>query len=400
MHSSSYNLFRFVFWFIFTILVLLRLVVWISYYPSLYLGERVRVTGVLIKQSFRNINKYYLMNHEQQFEVYVSSREVPENLGSTLEREVSITGILERKVPGSFENEFVLKDAEIVNGGRELSRVTAAWVLIHDVMTSLRSHFEESLGLFFTNDERGLLSGLLVGSKDSLSKDLFSQFRDSGVLHLAAASGFNISIIISTVTPLTYIFIQGYLKYLFIIFIVFLYSFLAGGEPSVVRAGTMGVMSYIGLSVSGGPVSFRRLFIAVVLGTLLVRPWWLWDVGFRLSVAAMAGLLWIDPMLQRIVLLRRPRSLSASLSASLATLPVIVWTFGWRETSIVGPLLTVLVTPLVAPLMAIGALTLLFGSIWQPLGFLVSLLGKPLLWLMLAMIRGGAEINGAIKGLL
>lgn len=398
--SSSLNLFRFVFWFIFIILVIIRSSIWIFYYPSSYLGETVRVTGVLIRQSFRNINKYYLMNHEQRFEVYVSGREIPKALSSRLEREVSITGILERKVPGSFENEFVLKDAEIVKGGRALSRVTATGVLIHDVMTRLRSHFEESLGLFFTNDERGLLSGLLVGSKDSLSKDLFSQFRDSGVLHLAAASGFNISIVISTLTPLTYMFLQGYLKYLFIIFLVSLYAFLAGGEPSVVRAGIMGLVSYIGLSVSGGPVSFRRLFLAVVLGTLLVRPWWLWDVGFQLSVAAMAGLLWIDPILHRVSFLCHPRSLSTSLSASLATLPVVVWTFGWREASIVGPVLTVFVTPLVAPLMAIGVLTVLVGSLWQPLGFLVSFLGKPLLWMMLTMIRGGAEVNEAIKELI
>jgi hypothetical protein len=114
----------------------------------------------------------------------------------------------------------------------------------------------------------------------------------------------------------------------------------------------------------------------------------------------MVGILWIDPLLQRVSLLRRPRSLSTSLSASLATLPVIVWTFGWRETSVVGPILTVFVTPLVAPLMGIGVLTIFLGSIWQPAGFLMSLLGKPLLWAMLAMITRGAEINGAIKGLL
>ena len=71
----------------------------------------------------------------------MTDRELPETMSLAIGREADATGILERKVPGSFENEFVLRDAEIVNSGRELSRVTAMGVLIHDVMIRLRSHF-------------------------------------------------------------------------------------------------------------------------------------------------------------------------------------------------------------------------------------------------------------------
>jgi len=103
----------------------------------------------------------------------------------------------------------------------------------------------------------------------------------------------------------------------------------------------------------------------------------LWDAGFQLSFLATLGLVYVSPVLSAvipqaenkwIVALREP--LVSTLSAIIATLPLILYQFG--RLSLVAPLVNVLVLWSIPWLMLFGFVSLVLGFIFYPVGQLVA----------------------------
>jgi competence protein ComEC len=152
----------------------------------------------------------------------------------------------------------------------------------------------------------------------------------------------------------------------------------------------MGMVGFAA-TLAGSAASVRRLFLAAVLGMLLVKPAWLWDLGFQLSVAATAGMIWIVPVLKRRLSAWPP--LAESLAASLATAPVLILNLGWERLSLTSIPANVLATPLVAPLMACSALAGGLGLLALPLGRFAAVLTRPLVSALLLIIDLSAAAN-------
>jgi competence protein ComEC len=73
--------------------------------------------------------------------------------------------------------------------------------------------------------------------------------------------------------------------------LVGLFVLLTRWEPSVLRAGVMAVLVLVGVATGRGPGGRRSLCLAVAL-LLLADPGLSGSLGFQLSVAATAGVLW------------------------------------------------------------------------------------------------------------
>jgi competence protein ComEC len=133
-----------------------------------------------------------------------------------------------------------------------------------------------------------------------------------------------------------------------------------------------------------------------VTALLLVDPRLVDDVGFRLSAMATVGLIaWGSALTNRIAGPRPGRlrawlaeSLGVSMAAQLATLPMVVLSFG--RLSIVSPVVNLGVVPLVAPAMAAAALALGAG--------LLTLAGLPAAVAAIGGLPAWATL-GAIVGL-
>jgi competence protein ComEC len=181
-----------------------------------------------------------------------------------------------------------------------------------------------------------------------------------------------------------------------------LYTVLAGGGASVVRAAVMGGVALVARE-TGRPGSAATALGLAVAGLLLLDPQMAPDVGFQLSVAATAGLLaWGTPLTER---LRRAlparggrwlaETLGVSLAAQAATLPLILLHFG--RLSLLSPLANLLVAPLVAPAMLVGVLALgagLAAMVGVP-GFAVAPLAAAA-WLVLGAMVGVADLLASL----
>jgi competence protein ComEC len=114
-------------------------------------------------------------------------------------------------------------------------------------------------------------------------------------------------------------------------------------------------------------------------GMTLLNPYVLvWDVGFQLSFLATLGLVYISPILEKIMpAVSKPTALVelyetffATLAAIIATLPLILFQFGRLST--VAPLVNVLVLWSIPWLMLLGFVALVLSFIYFPLGQIIA----------------------------
>jgi competence protein ComEC len=233
----------------------------------------------------------------------------------------------------------------------------------------------------------GVLAALVLGSAVvPLPLEVRDAFRASGLSHALAASGFHLTVLLGAVMALGRLAPRP-LRWLLAFGAMGLFLLLAGPQPSVVRAVLMGALAFALQEARRHPRPLGVLLVCVVL-VLAVRPGWLLDVGFQLSVAATAGLLLSARPQEQWLAGWLPGWLAAAvavpLAASLWTLPLQLLHFGAL------PLYTVPANLLVAPLLTpltLGAMAMAVAAVLLPpalplLGWPLVALTRLLLWLV------------------
>jgi competence protein ComEC len=268
---------------------------------------------------------------------------------------------------------------------------------------ALRRGSDEALRTSLPEPAAGLASGILVGLRERVDRALAADFTTAGVSHVVAISGWNIAIVGATVTAL--LRSRGRrVRSIATIAVVVVYTLFAGASPSVVRAAAMA--GVVLLARESGRAGQAATALGLAAGLLLVAdPGMATDAGFQLSVLATAGLLaWATPtgvLVDRWTGGRLPawltETLSLSLAAQLATLPVVLGSFG--RLSLVAPAANLMIAPLVAPAMALGLAALLGGWVAQVAGWgAVATAGGLPGWLVLTILITLVETAASIPG--
>lgn len=230
------------------------------------------------------------------------------------------------------------------------------------IFLKFRTHLQQKITNFLPGDLGGLASGILMGGNQLLSGGTQDNFIKTGLSHVVAASGYNVSFVsVWLLTIGTKLFGKRSSIYFAIVGTI-LYTALAGMTLSVIRAGLMSVLAFTAMTFGRKSDPFWSLLISAVI-MLLWDPLWINDIGFQLSLAATAG----------IVL---GTGWGETLMAQLTTLPLILHHFG--QLSVVAPLANLLVIWLVPWIMQLTTI----GLIFTPVLYLVW----PLLAIVLSVI--------------
>ncbi|MFO0704502.1 MAG: ComEC/Rec2 family competence protein [Candidatus Andersenbacteria bacterium] len=242
----------------------------------------------------------------------------------------------------------------------------------------------------------GLTAGVLFGYRDEIPQTFVDDMRASGLSHLLAVSGFNVTIVALVVGRLTQGLVGKRTRTSVIIALVVAYVVLCGAGPPVVRAGLMGGIAAL-VNTSGRGGDARRALLVAATALIFWNPYVLrFDVGFQLSVAATFGLLSLGPLLQRLVhKLPNPIGMrdaaTTSIAASLATLPIVVSVFG--VVPVYGIFANILAAPLIPLIMATGSAGLVGGS--TLVGHLAGIPTAYLIQVLASIAHGGAHLPRA-----
>ncbi len=226
-------------------------------------------------------------------------------------------------------------------------------------------------------DPRGLVPALVIGDTGKVSAPLRDDMRSTGMTHLTAVSGSNVTFVLMAVMWLAGLLrIPRRARVPVALVALGLFVLLCRPEPSVVRAAVMGVVGLVGLSVSRRTSGPAALGTAIVV-LLMIDPWLARSYGFALSVLATVGLLlFARPWGERIAAALPIRlrwlgfALAVPLAAQVACAPVIVLLQG--SVSVVGVPANLLAAPLVAPATLAGVVTVVVAPCGPTISWLPS----------------------------
>lgn len=222
--------------------------------------------------------------------------------------------------------------------------------------------------------DAALVSGILYGER-GLPKAERDAFRASGLMHLVAVSGSNVTVLVQFISILVSFFrLRRRQTFVVTSFVILIFVGFVGFSASVARAAFMGWLVLLARETGRAVKSFHLLLVAAV-ALLLINPWQLFfDIGFALSFLATWGILSWTPLIEPYCRFL-PRAFgireafAMTVGATLCTAPYSAWVFD--QLTLVGLLTNVFAAPLVPFIMGFGVIVAAWGNF--PGGTLISL---------------------------
>ena len=253
----------------------------------------------------------------------------------------------------------------------------------------------DRVNLLWPEPESSFMAGILYGSRSGLPPDIKDAFAKTGIAHIVAVSGYNISVV-TKLFLLLLLFVGLWRRQSFWVTLGALASFtlFTGASASVVRAAFMGGIVLVGEYI-GRPSSIGTSLVVAATSMVALNPYILvWDIGFQLSFIATAGLVYISPFLKNKLgkIATIPfigEVLIATLAAEVATLPLILYYFG--QLSLVAPFVNLLVLWVIPWLMLGGFVAILASWLWYPLGQVLAWMAEIGLKYVLVVVKWFGE---------
>lgn len=318
--------------------------------------------------------------------IQVTTNQFPQyHFGDTL----TISGKLDDLSPESEQYRGYFKSQEIYAFSvfPKIEKQYINYGFWHDIyfrirkpLISVRLKYENIIGKILPEPQAGLLSGIILGSKANLSSELLLWLSLTGTIHIIALSGYNITIVSEFMRILTKRFSKKVSFWLPVMGII-AFVFATGLSSSVIRAAIMGIILLLANKSGRQSDALVSILFASVLMVFLNPNILVYDVGFQLSFAAVCGILFLAPRIEKFFSFfgkTMGQILAATFSAQLFSWPVTSYYFG--VVSIVAPVANMLILPVIPFVM-------LLGFVAASIGFLSLWLGKILglfVWVILS----------------
>lgn len=246
---------------------------------------------------------------------------------------------------------------------------------IYVLLLKSKESLATKINILWHEPYASFVAGILYGYRGGLGA-LQDDFNRTGVTHIVAVSGFNITLIATIFSSILIAFsIPRKKAFWIVVSAILVFVLFVGASGSVVRAGLMGFVVLLSQQMGRSSRAFNSILFATVLMVIQNPLVLLFDAGFQLSVLSTMGLIYLSPFVQERIrflptFLGIQESFSSTLSAILITLPLILYQFG--RLSLVAPLVNILILPAIPIAMGLGFAALTLSFLYLPLGILVS----------------------------
>jgi len=304
--------------------------------------------------------------------------------------------------PGAFDykqynayqdmyHQIFLKSNEYIITNTKSENKFTKWLL------SVRSKVINTLQQYIEGDkEAGVAEALLIGYRNDLDKDLVQAYSNTGVVHIIAISGLHLGMIYGVLVWLLKPFKKArwirWVRPLIILSVLWIFTFLAGGVPSILRSAVMFSFIVLGETINRKSSIYNTLASSAFV-MLCINPYYLFDIGFQLSYAAVVSIVTFAKPIQNWFFLKNKlldsiwNLTSITLAAQVLTVPIIFYSFHQF------PLLFVITNIVIVPLSSIilfAELIVVITSIIQVIAGFAGVITTALLHFMNYFIE---EVN-------
>ncbi len=379
-------------------------------------GAQVSITGTVAyepRQTETNIKIVVRVAQVAQFNI--ASSDTAEYVLASISKfadvavgdEVQVSGIL--RMPENFDNEngiefdyvnFLAKDRifSLIHSARfELVHRPTSFILSRTLF-DIKNFFLNRVSTVLPSPHAELLGGLLLGVKQSLGRELETDFRRVGLIHVVVLSGYNITIILVAVFALLNRFSRA-VKYVSGTLFVILFALMVGLGSTVVRSTIMAVIAILG-KVSGRDYHVNRALFFAALVMVSWNPMILFhDPSFQLSFLATFGLINFSERVGHFLRWLPERFgfkdiVTSTLATQIAVLPLILQMTG--ELSLIALPVNVIVLPFIPATMLFGFVTGVCAVLSWHVGFVVGFFAYVLLAFELWMVETFSALPFAV----
>ncbi len=261
---------------------------------------------------------------------------------------------------------------------------------IKAALISVKNKLKYGLAKNISFSYLGMFEALIWGDESNISQEWKDKLNITGVRHVAAVSGANITIFTNMLLELLlFLGCQRRRAFWFSLALITAYILMIGAPACAIRAGVMAGL-FLFSQHCGRLVKPERILVFALAAMLFFNPLLLkTDIGFQLSFLAVLGLIYFCSLFSKVFkklpnYLGIRTNLCSTLSAQIFVLPILLYNFG--RLSLVSPVVNVLILPFIPYLTIIGLSSSLVSVFSQRLSWLISLPGQMLLGFIMKII--------------
>jgi competence protein ComEC len=340
-----------------------------------FVGKEISIFGVVDDEPKIKEKSIIFPLKTEKGKILIKARRYPE---FEYGEKVKISGILkEPEAKDSFNwKNYLLKDGILVE--MDFPKIEKTGENFGNPMKKfsifLKKKIEEVVKENLPPLHSALLKSLLFGEEEEIPFEWKEKLNQTGVRHISAVSGMNITIISSLILSfLLFLGLWRHHAFYLSVFLILFYVLMIGAPSSAIRAAIMGIL-YLTAQYFGRMASGERSVIFAATLMLLFNPLLLrYDIGFQLSFLAILGIIYFYQFFFE-KLKKFPKTvregLSSTLSAQIFTFPILIYNFG--QISLISPLSNLLILPILPAITILGFIFSFFGIIFEPIGYLLS----------------------------
>lgn len=233
----------------------------------------------------------------------------------------------------------------------------------------------------FKKEELSIVIALILGQQQDISKEVLLDYQYAGAIHILSVSGLHVGFIllflVTLLKPIPNSRKGSIIKLVITLIGLWSFGIVAGLAPSVVRSVTMFSFVAIGLFLKRSVNIYHTLLVSVFL-ILLVRPSFLFDVGFQLSYLALFFIIWLQPLLASVWTPKHKiihyfwEIITVSFAAQIGTLPLSIYYF--HQFPGLFFVTNLVILPLLSVILAIALVVMILAGLDSVPFFLLQLL--------------------------
>lgn len=352
-------------------------------------GSHVRFTSILLGDpKFTGFSQGFSLFTPQDQRIYINTGRFPEyHYGQSLE----VTGKVEvfERDKGSSGYVMDYPDVRIVS-----EYASPLYFLTYSFREKVASVFR----MYLPYPYSALLMGVVFGVREGMPEGLTNAFVKTGVIHITAASGMNVTMLAGAICFIFAAFLNRKTAIIIAVGAIWFYAGIAGFDASIVRASIMATIAFSAALLGRQNTGWYALLLTGFL-MIFISPRTIFDLGFQLSFFSTAGILLITPLLlEEKKKASKPEDATwfltddfkTTVSAQLATIPILFINFS--EYSVFSVVINMLILWTIPPLMVLGGLASLFSLIFPILSAPFLYLSLPLLWYVVTVVEFSARV--------
>lgn len=359
----------------------------IKYENSFKDEEKYNLIGVIVSERIeKKYNDLYKFKYDG-ITIYLKvDKDRNLNYGEKIKIEGTYIKSTERRNYGGFDYSDYLKSVNIY-GTIEVDKIEVVdknkGNIFIKLINDIKKLIKEKIDLVVNEESSEMIKGLLLGDKTGIEEEIQENFKITNLSHILAVSGMHVSYIILGLSyMLNFSLGKNKARYIIIIFL-FIYMFIVGATPSIVRAVTMSIMIILSKIVFRKNDVWTSLSLSLLL-ILISNPYSLGNIGLQLSYLGTMGIILFQKNIhlklrkikirnkkikynRRLIILidKIKEVLSVMFSAQIAIFPVMIFHFNIFSPYFI--ITNLLVSLIIAPIIILSFIIVVSSFIFIPI---------------------------------